>query len=280
MARFHLAHVIPHPRLHGLNGYREVIESVQWGLEQLGHQVTYGVNRFSNKTTNIIFGAQVLPADIQRQLPANSIIYNFEQLRGEEPEALRPELRDYAARFQIWEYSEFNLDAWAKVAPRFLVKHVPIGYAPVLTRIEKLAMQDIDVLIYGLPSASRLEVFSALSAAGLTSVFVCGLYGSARDGLIARSKLVINATLWGRSRIFEIVRVSYLLANRKAVVARHDANTIEADMLTAVHFSDAAALVKDCEILIEDQGLRVALEGRGFAAFRQRDIKAILQNAL
>ena len=31
--------------MHGLNGYKEVIETVSWGLEQLGHQVSYAVNK-------------------------------------------------------------------------------------------------------------------------------------------------------------------------------------------------------------------------------------------
>lgn len=30
MAKFHLMHCIPKPNMHGLNGYKEVIESVAW----------------------------------------------------------------------------------------------------------------------------------------------------------------------------------------------------------------------------------------------------------
>ena len=42
--KFHIAHLIPDPKLHGQQGYKEVIESLTWGLEQLGHQVTFAVN--------------------------------------------------------------------------------------------------------------------------------------------------------------------------------------------------------------------------------------------
>jgi hypothetical protein len=34
--KYHLAHIIPNPRMHGLNGYKDVIDTLQWGLDQLG----------------------------------------------------------------------------------------------------------------------------------------------------------------------------------------------------------------------------------------------------
>lgn len=82
MSHYHLVHCVPAQRMHGLNGYKEVIETVTWGLEQLGHQVTYEVNKFVTSSTNIIFGAQVVPIAGLKQLPKKTIIYNFEQMRG------------------------------------------------------------------------------------------------------------------------------------------------------------------------------------------------------
>jgi len=37
MKRYHLAHIIPDPRLHSLKGFQEVVDTVAWGLERLGH---------------------------------------------------------------------------------------------------------------------------------------------------------------------------------------------------------------------------------------------------
>ena len=74
MGHYHLAHCIPNQRMHGLNGYKEVIETVAWGLEQFGHQVTYEVNNFVTGATNIIFGAQVVPIAELKQLPKETII--------------------------------------------------------------------------------------------------------------------------------------------------------------------------------------------------------------
>ena len=45
-----------------------------------------------------------------------------------------------------------------------------------------------------------------------------GVYGAERDRLIARSRLVLNVHYFP-THIFEMIRVSYLLANRTAVVA-------------------------------------------------------------
>ena len=42
-------------------------------------------------------------------------------------------------------------------------------------------------------------------------------YGGKRDALIARAKVVLNIHYYA-AQVFEIVRVSYLLANSKAVV--------------------------------------------------------------
>ena len=124
----------------------------------------------------------------------------------------------------IWDYSKANLDPW-KMLGATSVKIVPIAYAPILTRILKPAEQDIDVLLYGISGGKRLEAFQILSQAGLKVMFFSGLYGDARDQLIARSKIILNVNLYNFAQIFEIVRVSYLLANKKAVVSVIDQNT-------------------------------------------------------
>jgi hypothetical protein len=282
MSPYNLVHcIIPNPRAHGLKGYKEVIETVRWGLEQLGHYVTYAVNEVAIDATNIVFGAQVMPVAALRQLPDNTIIYNFEQLRG--LAAIREELKYVAAeeRFRIWEYSQANLAAWHLLGRR-QVKIVPVGYAPLLTRIPKPPQQDIDVLIYGLTGERRLQIFHTLSHFGLSIIFACGFYGSIRDDLISRSKIVLNINLYQMARIFEIVRVSYLLANRKAVVADLDTDTsVEDDVRAGVKFvSSAQELVDVCVKLVEDESERTKLEEAGYSSIRQRDIRGIIESAL
>jgi hypothetical protein len=280
VARFHIMHVIPDPRLHGLHGYREVIETLAWGLSQLGHEVGYALNQFDPAATNIVFGAHMLPLENVEALPAGTISYNLEQVRNLDARRFSPAQRRVLERCEIWEYSPANLPTWQAVRSSG-VKLVPLGYAPVLSRIAKPAVQDIDVLIYGMSGPRRLAAFHRLSLAGLVVAFVSGLYGAARDELIGRAKLVLNAHIYELSQIFELVRVSYLLANRKAVLAIKDAQTyVEEDIAAAVRFTSLEQLVDDSRRLLDDGAQRVALEGQGFEVFARRDIRDILQRAL
>lgn len=277
--RYHLAHIIPDPRMHGLNGYKEVIETVAWGLEQLGHQVSYGINQIVADARNIMFGGQLLSLEEIEKIPPGTIFYNFEQMNplwrpGDRYEA-------YASKFQIWDYSPFNLTAWGRVEPHFPVKIVPVGFAPVLVRIPQAAVQDIDVLIYGLPNQWRTSAFTELAMRGLSCMFFSGLYGPGRDGLIARSKIVLNVSLYTEERIFEVVRVSYLMANRKAVVAHIDAGAkIDADLAAGVQVSTRESLITDVVALARDDAARADLGRRAFEAISGREIVPILQRAL
>jgi hypothetical protein len=276
MSRFHLMHCVPHPRLHGLNGYLEVIQTLDWGLQQLGHQVSYALNRYDQTATNIIFGVQMLALDTLQALPASTIVYNMEQLRHLRPEHIESHVHLLAQRFRIWDYSAANLEVWRQLGA-CRVEELPIGYAPILSRIPRPAQQDIDVLIYGIASPKRLQAFQLLSMAGLTTVFVSGLYGEARDALIARSKTILNATLYERSQVFEIVRVSYLLANRKAVITVRDKDTyVEPDIAAAVRFTTLEQLVDECLELTTRAGPRAALETQGFEIMSRRDIRTFL----
>jgi hypothetical protein len=277
---FHLTHIVPDKRLHGLHGYKDVIDTVQWGLQQLGHETAYGLNAISPTATNIIFGAQVLPLETLAKLPSETIVYNFEQLKGVQAGELKPQLVEAARRFRLWDYSEANGEAWRMLGAK-QVSIVPVSYAPILERVPRPVSQDIDVLFYGLPGDSRLDAFHELSHCGLTTVFFCGLYGTARDELIGRSKVVLNLNLYDHAKIFEIVRVSYLLANRKAVVADLDDGThIDPDVRPGIRATTRARLVEDCLELIGNDRARSALEEAGFAAISSRDIRRALAPAL
>ena len=276
--KFHLMLCVPSPKMHGLYGHIEVIESIEWGLKELGHTVTSAINSIEPESTNIVFGAQVMPIDVLKKLPASTIIYNFEQLRG--ITQFRPEVKYFLDKFQIWEYSNANLPTWESLGAK-KIQLVAVGYAPVLTRIPKPAYQCIDVLIYGLAGSKRLGTFNRLSAAGLKVVFASGLYGTARDELISQSKIVLNINLHDHSQIFEVVRVSYLLANKKAVVGILDPNTyIEPDFLNSVKITTLDDIVDCCSGLLANEQERSFLEENGFNNFLRHDIKSILGAAL
>ncbi len=125
-----------------------------------------------------------------------------------------------------------------------------------------------------------MQVFSELCDGGLKCMFVSGLYDDARDALIGRSKIVLNINKH-QSRIFEIVRVSYLLANAKAVVAdRQDETFIEPEVESAVVFCAPDRILSECERLLDDEPARRAVEEHGRAVIEERVITKYLAPAL
>ena len=84
--KLNISHIVPAPAdrslMHGLYGYKEVIETIRWGLVDIGCDVTVSDNTLLTESVNIILGAQMLTEEDLRRLPANTIVYNFEQIGG------------------------------------------------------------------------------------------------------------------------------------------------------------------------------------------------------
>jgi hypothetical protein len=280
--KFNLSHILTDPRKqHGMMGYQDVIETVRWGLTELGHDVTVKMNFVAGDRINILFGFQVMREAELKAIPRNSIIYNFEQIAQMPPEMLPPIVHLAARTLRIWDYSPANIETWKKMQLKFPPVLVPVGWSPTISRITPAAVQDIDVLFYGLPSPARTKVMSELSNAGVKLLYASGIYGSTRDGLISRAKLVLNINRQETKRVFEIVRVSYLLANGKAVVSDvYPESIIEPDMREAVAFADLDQVAQRCIQLLGDEPSRKRLEERAPEVMRARDIRQILQTAL
>lgn len=259
--------------------FSEVVESVVYGLGALGASVTVGTNRLVWPGPQpVFFGANLLTPQEAAQLPASCIIYNLEQIEQGSAWCSSSYL-ELCQRAQVWDYSGRNIMALARHGVRRAV-HVPIGYVPELTRIEPAAEEDIDVLFYGSMNPRRQAALSALAGAGLKVHSVFGVYGAERDALIARSKVVLNLHFYETS-IFELVRVSYLLANRKAVVAEcHNGTEIDADMADAVRLAPYHELVNACLHLVGDPTARAELAERGFARMSARRQSDYLSRAL
>lgn len=289
MAFFHVCMFVPFEEVHVLAGYNEVIETIVWGLNNMGHHASSGINEIKPDATNIVFGAHNLNITTLKWLGPNTIIYNLEQIHGlytvqhQEENLLHfKNVLDWAAEhLTVWDYSLRNVEAVKAHSPHANIHHVPISYAPVLSRIPKAETQDIDLLLVGMPHSYRLEAFQELAEHWFSSVFVCGLYGKGRDGLISRSKIVLNITGGASDAIFPIVRASYLLANAKLLIADLSPDLyIEPDIREAVAFVRREHLVRACKHFLTNDTDRAKMEMRGFTVIRQRDIRTALAAAL
>jgi hypothetical protein len=194
---------------------------------------------------------------------------------------LLPSIPELGKRFRVWDFCELNLPVWRQIAPNCNPVLVPIGFAPILRRVPKRGREEVDVLFYGLPSPERLRIFNELCELGLRCVFACGVYGPTRDELISNAKVVLNINKNRVIPIFEVVRVSYLLANAKAVVSDlYPGSFIEPDLRQAVAFAPLERIAAECRRLAGDDVARRQLEERGMTIFQRRDMRDIVRSAL
>jgi Macrocin-O-methyltransferase (TylF) len=254
--------------------FREIAETLQFGLRSLGHEARILDNLVDPSATNIILGAHLLESHEEKLLPAGSIIYNLEQLGAA---SLSAGYYALAHRFQIWDYSRLNIARWNESGCLFPPRLVEVGYAPELRRIASRPEQNIDVLFYGSMNEHRLNVLRRLRDAGVKVHAVFGIYGRERDELIARSKIVLNLHCL-ETQLFEVVRVSYLLTNSKAVVSEPSPDM--GDYCNAVAVFASEEIVEGCLGLLRNDERRRQLELRGFGYFSGQGVAKVLAQVI
>jgi SAM-dependent methyltransferase len=262
---FHIVHLRPPGYAHA-EALTEFAECVYFGLRRLGIPVFY-LEQPDRPARQIVFGAHTVgPAEIAA-LPADAILYNSEQvdpnsdwLHGSYMGALRER--------SVWDYSAANVQRLTALGARS-VQHVPLGYVPELARIP-FGAEDVDVLFYGSVNPRRHKVLDALRARGLNVVALFGAYGEERDRAISRAKVVLSMHFY-EAKVFEIVRVAYLLTNSKAVVAECDFQTSEeSELRDALYGVPYESLVETCVQLVNDPAERLALRERAHRIFSRR----------
>jgi hypothetical protein len=258
-------------------GFREIAEGLHRALLALGHDSVLTSRLDLDDRRTIVLGANHL-IHYGLEVPRNPIFYNLEQLSDDSPWIAMPEFIDLFRRHRNWDYSQANIEYLAALGlppPTY----VPIGYVPELTRIPQAA-EDIDVLFYGVLSERRYAILRDLRDRGLRVKWLSGVLGTSRDAWIARSRIVLNLHYWD-AKIFEIARVSYLLANRRTVVSERGTDpTLERELESGVAFADYDELVDRCVELLGDEQKRREIAERGYEAFSARDQIAIVKRAL
>lgn len=257
--------------------FQDLAFSVRFALFRAGHDVRLGFSPAAIAPHSILFGAHLLRhfPDGAAALRDDTIIYNTEHTTSDYiDEAYLAVLRGR----QVWDYSADNAAALAERtgAP---VRHVALGHVPEMSRIAAVA-EDIDVLFYGSINPRRQSVLDGMRAAGLRVEAVFGVYGAARDALIARARLVLNVHFYQPGH-FEVLRVGYPMANRKAVLNEvNPGETVDADLEPGLACAPFEELAATAAALIADDAARRALADRGYLAFAARDAAAGIARAL
>ena len=223
----------------------------------------------------VVLGSNLLPYVAVPQ-STQLILFNLEQISPNSP-WLTPDYISLLRRYPVWDYSSRNIEALATLGIRAML--CEIGYMPELTRIPPAA-EDIDVLFVGSPNPRRIAVLREIARRGARVEAKSGIYGNARDALFARSKLIVNIHFY-ESRVFEVVRVAYLLANRKCVVSEIGSDpAYEARFAPGVAFSPSRQLPDHCLALLSDPTKRHEHERLGFERFSAQSQVDYLRRAL
>ncbi len=221
----------------------------------------------------IIFGGNLLDRSTASMLPPGSVIYNLEQAQNGSA-WMNETYLSLLRRFPVLDYSIRNRQALAGLGIHATL--LPVGYADGLTRVRHRPHKDSDILFYGSQNERRKTVLDALTERGFKVVSLFGAYGTERDDAIGRSRIVLNMHYY-EAAIFEVVRVSYLLANGVCVVT--EGSPEDPDLLP---FADGMAiapidgLVDRCVRLLADDRARDRMAARGFAAMKRRRQSALL----
>jgi hypothetical protein len=279
MAQFTLWVVQPHPQDQGYKCFFEFAEGVAYSLRQLGHEVEFsaGVSPYQSTKPRgrvILFNGHCLPPV---PLAEDTIIYNAEQVQVDAWQA-----SNYAGlmrRHIVWDYSLENMARLAKLGvPRAV--HCPVGHYPGLANIPPV-QEDLDVLFVGWMNDRRMQVLNEITRTGAKVRALNNVYGNERNAWIARAKIILNVHFYEKP-VFEIFRVSHLLANKKCVVSEGSGQDGELEAFA----EQATALVPYDKIpdavvmLLKDDAKRREQAERGHALFTQLDQVEIVRRAL
>lgn len=266
--------------------FLELAELLYFGIAELGVETTGGINHVEPDARNIIIGCHLLDPSLASGLPASTIILNTEQLQDDEildRDSARTEMENnillWLSRFEAWDYSQRNIDVMARRGVTG-AKLLELGYHPRLARIDRAAVQDIDVLFYGSISERRRKILMEIEARGLRVKHLFGVYGAARDEMIARTKVVLNLHIYP-TQIFEVVRVFYLMINSKATAGEvSEGTSIPDNYRHGIYTAPYDGLVDACERLVADNDLRRGLEQRAQQCIKLMPQPAIMQRLL
>jgi hypothetical protein len=213
--RFRVVIIVPAGYKHSLC-FTEVAFLLRNSLSSLGLSCDLTVNEMAKDRTNIILGFHLL--SFGDYLSSYEYIpYQLEQLSAAEgvfSDNVKNILSHAAA---VWDYSLENIEFLGRQG--ISAKHLPVGFHESLEQIRQAEEKDIDVLFFGSLGERRQAVLDKLDKTGRVRVkTLFGVYGKERDEYIGRSKILLNIHYY-TTKIFEAVRVSYLLNNRCCVVS-------------------------------------------------------------
>ena len=256
---FNICIIKPNKYIHS-DAYLEIAELLNYSILELKKKssIVYNFIDTNLNTKNIIFGAHLLNEELIKSIPKNSIVFNTEQLESIN-EVWKKRIIFFAKQgVELWDYSSFNLD-FLKKKLKIKGKLFEIGYQHKLQRIKSKNEKEIDVLFYGSINKRRKQIIDKLLKNKIKVKCLFGVYGKERDEWISKSKIVLNLHMY-ESKIFEIIRVFYLLTNGISVISEFDKNTkFNTKLINGVKHCTYDEIEKNIIFLLENDKERLNL---------------------
>ena len=254
----------PNNYIHSL-AYLEIAELLHYSVLELNKnsKISYNFIDINPKVKNIIFGAHLLNDDMINSIPSNTIIFNTEQIESINEIWKRRILLLASKGIIFWDYSNHNLDL---LLTKLNVKGrlFEIGFQKNLQRIKMNDNKEVDVLFYGSLNNRREKIINSLLKNNVKVKCLFGVYGKDRDDWIGKSKIVLNLHYY-ESKIFEIVRIFYLLINAIPIVSEVDENTkLNNNYLKGIKGSSYEDVEKNILSLLENEKERKLIGLNGF----------------
>ena len=247
------------------DAFWELSELLIYSLRDLKFDVILSINEIIADRQNIVFGAHLLT---NNDFPISTIIFNTEQLWNG-VESWVKKIISLGHIYTIWDYNSNNIELLKGKNCKKVIKF-EIGFHNKLNRIKQKKVKDIDVLFYGALKERRKNLLNELSNSGLRVKHLFGVYGAQRDEYISRAKIVLNCHHY-KAKIFEIVRVHYLVNNNIPVVSElHPDTKIEPfwnSIISSVSFDE---LANECKRLSHDKLERMKASNLAFKKFQDK----------
>lgn len=250
------------PNQYDVNVFIDVARSLMNAIRKRGYHCIFA-NYVMNGYRHIFLGAH----KIHFPLPRDSIVFNLEQLFDGSP-WVHDSYMNILRSSVVWDYSMSNIK-WLTSKGIDNVVHVPIGN-PGVVNVMKME-RDIDVLFYGCLNERRRNVQKSLTQAlpDKNIVFEESAWGVMRDVLIARAKVVLNIHYYP-TKIFEIVRMSYLMASGAFIVSEESVSTypeLEAGYVTCEYID----MVDTVKRYLHEPEARQMIAARGNELIKYRE---------
>ncbi|MEO7729549.1 MAG: hypothetical protein ABIY55_01145 [Kofleriaceae bacterium] len=212
---FNVVRIQPPGYVHAL-ALEEAAEYLHHNLLAHGQRSQLTVNHVVHDARNVILCAHLLGHGDVAQLPADSIIFNSEQLGDRDgwhfASGVYQQLLD---RFHVWDYAHANL---ARI-PHDRKAVIPFAACDALVRTA-IARGGGDALVfYGVLTDRRRRILDELRDHGIAVVAAFGRYGAARDREMFAARAVLNLHKSDDASVFEPIRCFYPLINQVPVIS-------------------------------------------------------------